>query len=316
VKADGYGLGAILVAAALAGEGARTFFVAHAGEGAALRAGLGSGPTIYVLHGGFGPDISTLIEADLIPVLSAPEQIGVWAETGRAAAIQVETGMNRLGLAPNEAAFAAALLGSRAGLVMSHLACGSAAAEANLWQQARFDALAPLFPNARRSLAASAGALLDGFGYDLIRPGIGLYGGAPLDRDSPSLQTVATLHAPILQIRTLLPGDSVGYGATFTAERPMRAATIALGYADGWLRALSGRGYGFVGGRQAPFLGRVSMDLISLDVTGANVNVGDEVELLGAHVPLDDVAHLAGTISYEVLTSLKGVTKTYVGGHG
>jgi alanine racemase len=314
VKADGYGLGAAVIAATLAHAGARSFFVATLGEGIALRAALGAGPAIYVLGGAEPAEMAACADAQLIPAHNRPDQIATWA--GRAPfALQLDVGMHRLGLTPTDARALPADL--EPALIIGHLACASdPRSPANAAQRALFAALTQdRFPHAQRSLAASAGALLGpDYGFDMIRPGIGLYGGAPLDRDSPPLRTVATMTAPVLQSRPIAAGATVGYGATFTAPRDGHIATIGAGYADGVLRSLSGTGYAAADGRTFPFAGRVSMDMITLwDETGA-LRAGDIVELLGPNVPVDAVAARAGTIAYEVLTQLARTPRTYGGG--
>src|SRR5262249_54689490 len=146
--------------------------------------------------------------------------------------------------------------------------------------------------------------------FDLLRIGVGLYGSGSLDADNPTLAVAATIDAPILQVRDVEPGEVFGYGSTYTAEKKMRTATVAIGYADGFLRSLGGRGYGVLDGRKAPILGRVSMDLIIVDVTDNAAAVpGAMVEVLGANAPLDDVAQCAGTASYEILTDLVGTVR-------
>jgi len=320
VKADGYGCGARAVAQALVLEGARTFFVATLAEGLDLREALGDAHAIYVLNGPTDADVGSFAPARLFPVLNSLEQIGLWKAAGAAtaAALHADTGMNRLGLPPADLAAARDALGRvDIPLVMSHLACASEPGHAlNNVQRARFAAVAQLFPGARRSLAATAGAFCGaGYRFGLLRPGIGLYGDNGLDDATPALAVVAALDAPILQLRTVAAGDAIGYGASFTAPHELRTATIALGYADGYLRAASGRGYGVLAGAKCPILGRVSMDLITLDVTavGGAAEVGARVEMLGPNVPLRDVAAAAGTATYEVLTNLSGVARRYVG---
>lgn len=317
VKADGYGLGAGVAARALAEAGARVFFTATSGEALAVRAVLGEGPQILVLNGPSADDVERFLPARLTPVLNSLAQIKLWAARG-AAALHIDTGMNRLGIGPEELSQAAiAMKGCSLVLVMSHLACGSTPDHAlNETQRLRFIDAASLFPKAPLSLAATAGALMGApFHFDLVRPGIGLYGSGGLDADNPALHTVATIEAPILQVRDVEAGETFGYGATFTASKKMRTATVALGYADGFLRTLSGRGYGFLGGAMRPILGRVSMDLTILDVTGcADAVPGAMVEFLGANAPLDDVAALAGTAPYEILTTFAGTVRR-VGAH-
>lgn len=312
VKADAYGLGAVGAAKALAHEGARVFFTATCGEALIVRKALGDGPQIFVLNGPTGDDIADLIGAKLTPVLNSLAQIKLW--NGRApAALHIDTGMNRLGLGPEELPHAAvALKDVSPALVMSHLACGSQLDHPfNNLQRTRFLDAASLFPKAPKSLAATAGALMGGdYHFDLVRPGVGLYGSGGLDSSNPSLAVAALIEAPILQVRDVAAGETFGYGATFTAAQNMRTATVALGYADGYLRALGGRGYGVLGGGKRPILGRVSMDLIILDVTGcAEAAPGAMVEFLGPHASLDEIASLAGTASYEILTTFAGTVR-------
>lgn len=321
IKADAYGLGAHEAALALAAEGARTMFVATAGEGLAARRTLGDAHYIYVLNGPGPADIGVFEKAHLFPVLNDMRQIALWTRAGApvAAALHVDTGMNRLGLAMADLGAAReALALADVPLVMSHLACASEPGHPlNALQAQRFTEAAALFPGARRSLSATAGALHGpSMHFDMIRPGVGLYGDTGLDGDGPALAVAAVLEAPILQVRDIAAGDTVGYGATFVAARPMRTATIALGYADGYLRAASQRGYGVLAGARCPVLGRVSMDLITLDVTAAGdaAHPGAHVEMLGSEVPLRDVAVAAGTAPYEVLTSLSGATRVHVRG--
>lgn len=312
VKADGYGLGAAFAARTFAAAGARVFFTATCAEAIEVRAALGEGPQILVLNGPSEADAARYGEAKLTPVLNSLAQIKLW--NGRApAALHVDTGMNRLGLAPSElSAAAVALKGAPLVLVMSHLACASDLKhEMNARQRRRFVDAATLFPKAPLSFASTAGALIGAdYHFDLIRPGIGLYGSAGLDGPGIPLATVATIEAPILQVRDVPEGETFGYGATFTAPKNMRTATVALGYADGYLRSLSGRGYGVLGGAKRPLLGRVSMDLVIIDVTDcAEAKPGAMVEFLGPNAPVDEVAHLAGTAPYELLTTLAGTVR-------
>ncbi|GAM99702.1 alanine racemase [alpha proteobacterium U9-1i] len=312
VKADGYGLGAAMAARAFAQAGARVFFTATSSEALEVRAALGDGPQIFVLNGPSEADVTHYAGAKLIPVLNSLPQINIW--NGRApAALHIDTGMNRLGLAPNELAHAAvALKGAPLVLVMSHLACASDLKhELNARQRRRFVDAATLFPKAPLSLAATAGAQVGpDYHFDLIRPGIGLYGSAGLDTTGIALTTAAMVEAPILQVRDVPAGETFGYGATFTADKPMRTATVAIGYADGYLRSLSGRGYGVLAGAKRPILGRVSMDLVIIDVTHcAEAKPGAMVEFLGPNAMIDDVADRAGTASYELLTTLAGTVR-------
>jgi alanine racemase len=328
VKADGYGLGAGLAARRLLAEGARAFFVARVSEGEALRRLFGPRPVIYVLDGCPPGAGARLLDAALVPVLNSLEQVLEWAALGRSAArapaaLHVDTGMHRLGLTLPETARLAAPGGALGGLniqlVASHLSCGGEPEHPNNPRQR--DALISLkamLPNARYSLANSAGLFMGAdYLFDVIRPGVVLYGGGPFQRPDPRVAAVATFEAPILQIRDVPPGDSVGYDGIWTAPTPTRVATIAAGYADGVLRAQSPGGYGWLDGGRWPLLGRVSMDLIALDVTGcAAARPGAMVQLLGADALVDDVARAADTIAYELLTRLSPRARRLYRGDG
>ncbi|MEQ1619566.1 MAG: alanine racemase [Terricaulis sp.] len=312
VKADSYGLGAEDASRALAQAGARAFFTATAAEALAVRAALGEGPQIFVLNGPTGPDREAMKSARLTPVVNSLAQIKLWDGRGPMA-LHIDTGMNRLGIGPEELAGAAiALKNATLALVMSHLACASDPKHAmNATQRMRFVDAATLFPKAPLSLASTAGILIGGdYHFDLVRPGVGLYGSGGLDADNPKLAVAAIVEAPILQLRDVEPGETFGYGASRIAERKFRTATVALGYADGYLRSLSGRGFGALAGRRLPILGRVSMDLIIVDVTACSeASEGAMVEFLGANAPLDEVAALAGTAPYELLTTFVGTVR-------
>lgn len=312
VKADGYGLGAAACSRALAEAGARTFFTATTNEALAVRRALGEGPQILVLNGPSAHDAAHIAAGKLIPILNSLEQIKLWSARG-AAALHIDTGMNRLGIGPEELSSAAvALKDASLALVMSHLACASdRASPKNAQQMRRFTDAASLFPRAPLSLAATQGALIGpDYHFDLLRIGVGLYGAGAMDENNPQLAAAATIEAPILQVRDVAAGESFGYGATFTASRTMRTATVAIGYADGMLRSLGGRGYGVLGGAKRPILGRISMDLVILDVTGcAEAAPGAMVEFLGPNAPLDDIAQLAGTAPYEILTTFAGMVR-------
>lgn len=324
LKADAYGLGMGQVAPALAAEGCRVFFSAHVDEGMRLRGLVPPDAAIYVLHGPTPGATRAFVEHDLIPVLNDPAQVADWRSAAQAlgrvlpAAIQFDTGMSRMGLAPADLQalldHPALLEGIWPVLAMSHLACADEPAHPmNALQCERFGAgLAALrarFPGLAGSLANSSGIFLgEAFRHDLVRPGAALYGihPAPGHGANPLRQAVS-LAARIVQTRTVQAGDIVGYGARHLARGPERIATIALGYADGWLRSLSGRGHAFVDGVRVPFVGNVSMDSITLDVSGipeARVAPGQLVELLGASQTVDEVALDAGTIGYEVLTRM------------
>jgi alanine racemase len=321
IKANGYGLGVTRVAQRLAKAGCDTFFVAHVGEAITARAALGDGPVIYVLNGLMAGQCETFHEYKLLPILNDLDQIDHWRThgLGAPAALHVDTGMNRLGIGEEDIdAAGEALVGVDLSLIMSHLACASDPQHPkNGMQRDAFVAAAARLPPAPLSLAASAGILLEGdFCFDLVRPGIGLYGGGPFDVEHVPLIPVATLEAPILQLRRIGPGDHVGYGATWQADRAKTIATVALGYADGFLRSGSSRGFAILGGAVCPIVGRVSMDLITLDVTAAGkaAKVGAFAQFLGRGAPIDAQAQALETISYEVLTRLGGrFERVYVG---
>ena len=331
VKADGYGLGAARVTEALFDAGCRDFFVAWVEEGVSLRAALDRADRrdarIYVLQGLALVDAPAFIEARLIPVLSNLAEIAAWGEglerAGRSApaALQFETGMNRLGLDAAEipivkAAQAGGALDIR--LLMSHLASADEGTEQREAQRRQFLAICEHFPGVERSLANSAGSFLGAdYAFDLTRPGIALYGGRAGAPSDGRLKPVATLTAAILQVRTAKAGEAAGYGAAAKLIRDTRIATVGLGYADGYPRAASGAGVplremrpgamAFVAGHHVPVLGRVSMDLTLLDVTdvpGNLVEPGTRAEFFGPNVSIDAVADAAGTIAYELLTGL------------
>jgi alanine racemase len=319
MKADAYGLGMEMVAPALALEGCRVFFTAHLEEGMRLRQVVPEDSTIYVLHGPPPGATAEFFQYDLVPVLNDPAQLEDWRRTCRnlgrrlPAALQFDTGMSRMGLAPADVD---ALLADPAWkdeiepvLVMSHLACADEPLhEMNRVQRDRFALLRARFAGIPGSLANSSAVFLGSdVHHELVRPGAALYGINPQPGAVNPLRQVVSLSVRIVQSRTVQAGDIVGYGARYVASGPRRIATIAIGYADGWLRALSGRGQAYVDGVAVPIAGTVSMDSITLDVSGipeARVAPGQEVDLLCAQQSVDDVAREAGTIGYEVLTRL------------
>jgi alanine racemase len=323
VKADGYGLGAGPVGRALWAAGARSFFVARLTEGEVLRAALGAQrpAAIYVLDGlspGTGPRLAA---ADLIPALSSLSQIAEARGQAFPVALHVDTGMNRQGLTPDEAAALAAdptgLTGLNLVLLMSHL--GSAtepAAPRNHAQLARFAPVRALFPQVRASFPASAGAFLGpDYRFDMVRAGISLYGGGPEERPDPRLRAVVTLEAPILDIRQVAAGETLGYGSSVVLQKPTRLAVVAAGYADGVIRAAKAGGYGWLDGARRPFL-IVNMDLLALDIGDAQARPGDMVELLGPNALLDDLAAAAGTVAHECLVRLgPRPERIYLGGN-
>jgi alanine racemase len=303
VKADAYGLGAARVAPALARAGARRFFVAAAEEGAGLRAILGPGPQIAVLSGHMAGDTRLIRDADLTPMLNSVEQATRHLESlpGHAFGVQLDTGMNRLGLEEGDwEAVAPFLLEAGPELLMSHLACADDPAHPLNAEQLDTFLRMTEGTGLPRSLAATGGILLGPqYHFDLTRPGIGLYGGLPFAQARP----VVALGLPVVQTRMVRPGEPVGYSCTWTASRPSLIATVAAGYADGVIRSLSNRATVFAEGVACPVVGRVSMDLITVDVTHLTA-VPDMLELLGPSQTLDALADVAGTISYELLTRM------------
>jgi alanine racemase len=325
VKADAYGLGAGPVARRLHQAGTRSFFVARLAEGEILRRDLaGRSATIYVLDGLISGATERMAAARLTPVVSTRSQLEeALAAAGRGQtleiALQVDSGMNRQGLtiAEAEALIADGSLekGVNITLVMSHLGSATDPAEPrNTQQLERFQYIRNGFPTVRASLAASAGGFLGpDYACDLVRAGISLYGGGPEERPDPRLKAVATLTAPILDIRHLRAGDRVGYGESFTASGDMRVAVIAAGYADGLIRAAMGRGMAWAAGAPRPLL-VVNMDLTVVDIGDAPLAIGEHVELLGANARLDDLAAAAGTVAHEVLVRLSTrAERRYIG---
>ncbi|MGL4289880.1 MAG: alanine racemase [Phreatobacter sp.] len=329
VKADAYGTGIETTGPALAAAGARTFFVAHLSEARRLRAVLPQA-VIYVLNGLFGEALATYADHALRPVLGSREDIEIFsafcAATGKRwpAAIHVDTGMNRLGLDLAEAALLAEpgphALAFEPALLMSHLACADEPGHALTARQIdRFAQVRGLFPGVPGSLANSAGCTLAATRHDIVRPGIAVYGARFCGGRDP-LDPVVRLEAPLVQVRDVRPGDAVGYGATWTAARPSRVGIVSVGYADGYLRAAGSvernvRAKVRVNGVTCPLAGRVSMDLIAIDLTEAGpVKRGDLVTLLGDGIGVDEIAEAAGTIGYEMLTSLgRRYNRRYIG---
>lgn len=307
VKADGYGLGAATVAQVLWRQGCRDYFVATAEEGASLRQALqdAADARIFVFEGALQDSARLLLDAALIPVLNHAGQAATWRRFGGAgAAVHVDTGMYRLGFPWTLER--ADLRGLQVELLVTHLACADEPEHPlNALQLERLGRARALLPGVPVSIGNSA-AVLGGadLAGDLGRPGIGLYGGNPyLSAPSP-VRPVATLEAPILQLRQVPAGESVGYGATNSARTERQVAVVGAGYADGIPRLLSNRGQVMVAGRRCPIVGRVSMDLTTVDVTGLGAAVGDWVEFFGAGIAVDEVAAWAETIAYEVLTGL------------
>ncbi|WP_395825232.1 alanine racemase [Collimonas sp.] len=330
VKANAYGLGADKVGPTLAAEGCRHFFVAHLDEGIALRPQLPATAEIFVLHGAPPATERELIAHGLTPVLNSLQQIEAWhalahsLERPLPAIFQVDTGMSRMGLPATEAeawlANPAFMKSIPPRFLMSHLACAEHQSHPmNASQLARFQSWRQRLPHIPASLANSSGIFLGAdFQFDLVRPGAALYGIAPVAGVANPLQPVVALHGRIIQCRTIQRGEHVGYGISYSATEERRIATIGVGYADGWLRSMSNRGIAFIDGQPTPMVGTVSMDSITLDVSGIaseRLQAGASVELIGPHRPLDDVARLAGSIGYEILTDLgRRYHREYIGG--
>jgi alanine racemase len=301
VKADAYGLGVKRVAQALARAGARRFFVAAAEEGAAVRQALGPGPQINILSGHMAGDTDMIADLDLTPILNSLDQVTRHLEalSGHAFGVQLNTGMNRLGMDEMEwEAVAPYVLDAGPELLMSHLACAHEPDHPlNETQLARFHAMTD-DTGVPRSFAATGGILMGPrYHFDLTRPGIGLYGGRPYEGAAP----VVTLSIPVIQTREIAAGQPVGYSCAWVAEQPSVIATLAAGYADGLIRTLSNVAVLWDGDTPCPLVGRVSMDLITVDITHLP-EIPRYLDILGPQQGVDDLADMAKTISYEILT--------------
>ena len=303
VKADAYGLGVARAARALARAGAKTFFVAVAEEGAILREALGPNAVIFVFSGHMRGDTDIIGDMMLTPLVNTVGQLTRHLEAlpGHPFGVQLDTGMNRLGLELGDwASIAEIALSQNCKLVMSHLACSDDPDHPMNRQQLDQFHLMTDGISVPRSLAATGGILLGPeYHFDLTRPGVGLYGGQPFDQAQP----VAYLDLPVVQVRELEVGETVGYGNAWKAERPSKIATVSGGYADGLLRALSSGATLWHGIHPVPLAGRVSMDLITVDVTDLPELPG-VLSILSAEQTVDDLAIKSGTIGYEILTSL------------
>jgi alanine racemase len=309
VKADAYGLGAIPVARALLRAGCSTFFVAYLEEALALRKALGLGPRIFVLNGPTRREMSIYVTAGLTAVLSSPDHLKAWSSAPKGTcALHFDTGMNRLGFKPLSLETSlGAMRKLQPVLVMSHLACADETGhKMNAAQRSAFDDITAAFPDTPASLSNSAGCYLGkAYGYDLTRPGLALYGGSRPPkglRISPAL----TLDAAILSVFDAEMGETVGYGATRTLEQDTVLATVGIGYADGLLRAGGNAFIAYIDGIPCPVVGRISMDLTTIDVSKAQdkAKAGVRVELIGNDAKLEEQAARAGTLGYEILTGL------------
>lgn len=325
IKADGYGTGLEHAAQSLWDAGCRIFFVALPQEGIRARSALPNA-TLYILNGLISDECAEDYQThELRPVLGSMEEIKIWdnhcTKAGEAlpCALHFDTGMNRLGLSRKAAYTIKEKLDNQSltlapALIMSHLACADEPRHSlNSLQLDRFREIRALFPGIDASLSNSAGIFLGpDFHFDLLRPGISLYGGQPTMDSANPMQPVATLKSRVLAQRHVPQGQSISYGASQITKRDSRIATLSVGYADGYLRsgsssdAKSGAKV-WLDGYEAPIIGRITMDLIMIDVTDIPEELtrrGQWVELFGPNIPIDDVASIAGTISYEILTSL------------
>ena len=331
LKADAYGTGAAIVGPRLAAEGCRHFFVAHIDEGIALRQVLPTHP-IYVLNGLLAGTEGDFVEHGLTPVLNYLGQLNAWRAAAQRfnqaldAVFHLDTGLNRLGFTPDDAQVLinerGRLRGLRLALFMSHLVASEEPANPiNGEQLSRFRGFVRAMPGAPASLANSSGIFLGpDYHFDLLRPGAALYGINPLPGQANPMLPTVTLQARILQVRQVDALQTVGYGGAWRAARPTRVATIGLGYADGFFRSLMNRSVVHLGGHPVPVIGRISMDLVTIDVTEvpeADAQPGAAVEVLGAHLSPDDLAERARTNGYEIMTALgRRYHRVYVEGAG
>lgn len=320
VKADCYGLGAEGVLPALFDQGCRDFFVATIEEGMRARKILGDGANIYILNG-FWPDLQQdFLAYQLTPVLNALDDIERYNAFSKEnggdlpALLHFDTAMNRLGLPQGEAQILCDDLSRLDAInvqyVMSHFSSSDdRSAAQNAQQNERFRGITKHFPQAKYSLCNSGGVFQSSdYHFDLVRPGIALYGGAPITGEENPMELVLRLDVPVLQVHSVKAGETAGYNATYKFERDSYVAVVSLGYADGVFRSLSNNGALYWNGVRMPFRGRVSMDLIICDLCDVPQNQypahGDVAEFIGNHQTIDDIARDAGTISYEVITAL------------
>jgi alanine racemase len=303
IKADGYGVGAAEVMRRLMAAGCRDFFVSNWGEAAALEPLLEEGIGLSVLHGVREEDMALALASRARPVLCTAQQVARWRGAGGGACdLMVDTGMNRLGVDWRGDVRALAD-GLHLHTLMSHLACADEDMPANAAQLDRFAALAGTVPARRASLANSAGICLGAdYAFGLTRPGLALYGGVPRGEADGPIRPVVQPQAQVLQRRRLPAGEGIGYNLTFTAPRDLEVAILNLGYADGYLRGFSGTGAAMAGGDTLPVIGRVSMDLVAIDVTARpEVGEGDWIDIA---YDLRAASAASGLSQYELLTGL------------
>ena len=302
VKADGYGLGAREVVTRLRNAGCRNFFVAHWREAAAI-ADLVSPKWIAVLNGLGAEDIPLVRGLGTIPVLNTPKQIAYWkAAGGGRCHVMLDTGINRLGIGPEQVS-PELFAGLDIDILMSHLASADQDSDQNARQLAMFREQASVIPARRVSFANSAGIMLGSeYHFDLTRPGLSLYGGVARPEMADGIAPVVRISSRILQVRQLNSGDTIGYNATYACSEPITVATLSIGYADGYMCGFSGNGTVIAGGTVLPVIGRVSMDLITVDISAMpNFAEGDWVDVA---YDLREAARVSGLSQYELLTSL------------
>ncbi|MBH9969017.1 MULTISPECIES: alanine racemase [unclassified Commensalibacter] len=320
VKANAYGLGMLPVARALQKTECKDFFVAYLDEGIALRSILGNEYAIYVLNGFYPYDAKTFINYNLIPVLNDLKQVKLWIQTCKEAnfnypaALQFDTGMSRFGIDINDLRIIQdeSISPFIPTLTISHLACADDPNHSlNLIQLQRFKAFIHHFPSVPASLSASSGIFLgENWHFDLTRPGAALYGINPVPGHKNPMYPVVTLRSKILQLREIPKGATVGYGATFTADKALKLAIVSTGYADGFFRSLSNKicvkhiDHPDI---PLPVIGRISMDCLCINISplaNKKVMIDDEIEIIGLNCPIETIANAANTIGYEILTAL------------
>ncbi len=322
VKANAYGLGTNEVSGALYDAGCEIFFVTQPAEGIELREamkrynaqrGKPDISQIYILNGVFDGEEEKILRYDLVPILNTLDQAKTWQKQAQKLGkklpclVHADSGINRFGMEEDDLRLVARMPEFNVLYLMSHLACSDEKHhELNLYQLNKFKAYQSIFPNTKYSLANSGGIFLgEEFHFDLLRPGMALYGLNPTPGKPNPMQNPFALTSRIMQIREIKEDSFVGYGATHEAPKGSKIATIPIGYADGFLRHLSNKGFAYTGNKKVPIVGRVSMDLVTLDVTGVDCVVGDYVEIIGSNCSPDEIGALAGTSGYEILTSLK-----------
>lgn len=311
VKANACGLGAVKIAQSLEQDGCFDFFATYLQDGIDIRNRLPKA-NIYILHGIFEGEEEELIHHNLTPVLNTIDQALMWQKQAQLlgqklpCVIHADSGMTRFGVCGHELQLAAQMPELEVVCLMSHLACADEFDnEYNRYQLKRFSSYHHMFPNTKYSFANSNGIFLGKeYHFDILRPGMALCGLNPLPGKPNPMKNPVTLTSRIIQIRKVYEDSFVGYNSTHKAHKGSKIATIPIGYADGFLRYLSNTGFVYIDGQKAPIIGRVSMDLVTLDVSDISCKVGDEVEIIGANAHPDDIAKDAGTIGHEILTSL------------